>query len=211
MSPASRCREPTSRIAATYFSSYWVRAGSGRLASEPDMIKRQPQLVPGLEQERIEQGPVFARRVELLDQSVERGRGPSCAQRVFERRECARRRLAGSLASCARPSGCVSHGSIGSSRCVESMAVDLAESPGVTRRPPWRDRSPWPAHRAGRRPFGPRPNASRSTSTASDSSRPACRGPPRPSRSRSRGSGLRGKPPLPTSSVDVIQSSSPGQ
>ena len=31
----------------------------------------QPQLVPGLEQESIEQGPVFTGSIELLDQPVE--------------------------------------------------------------------------------------------------------------------------------------------
>ena len=84
MSPFSRCREPTSRMAATYFSSYCVRAGSGSSASLPIGHERQAELVASLEQQGVEHGPVLAGRVEVLDQAVDRGGRAARAERFVE-------------------------------------------------------------------------------------------------------------------------------
>ncbi len=73
MSPASRvlgADQPDRGDVFLFVLS--VRAGSGRLASEPGRDQRGGQLVAGLEQECIEQGPVFALGIEVLDQPVER-------------------------------------------------------------------------------------------------------------------------------------------
>ena len=78
------------------------------------VIKGQPQLVPGLEQECIEQRPIFAGRVELLDQALECRRRAAGAECVFEHVE----RPSSSRVwtrCCLGCRGCVRHGSVRSS------------------------------------------------------------------------------------------------
>ena len=84
MSPASRmARADQPDRGDVFFLVLGARRFGQARQSDPDVIERKPQLVACLEQESIEQGPVFALGIKMLDQTVERG--GHLAKSVLER------------------------------------------------------------------------------------------------------------------------------